>query len=230
MAENFDLEVSTIVEAPVDLLALRILRDVHVNEEWNSYNWMVKAQSGPLRTSLAALRALEEGWAWLRAKGFVAHNPTQSSETAVFVTRRGLHALEEGVRLMRAEERLDVDLHPLIASRVRSQFLLGEYELAALAAFREVEERVRELGGFADGDFGVDMINRAFSPKGGPLADQEAAPGEQAAMLGLFSGAYGVFRNPVSHRTVDLGDVTMASEVVLLADLLLRLLDRLQHR
>ena len=89
---------------------------------------------------------------------------------------------------------------------------------------------MRELGGFADGDFGVDMINRAFSPKGGPLNDQEAAPGERAAMLGLFSGAYGVFRNPVSHRTVDLGDVTMASEVVLLADLLLRLLDRLQNR
>jgi uncharacterized protein (TIGR02391 family) len=227
MHEDFDLDAAAIVQAPVDLLALRILRDVHVNEEWNSYNWMIKAQSGPLRASVPALRALEEAWAWLRAKGFVAHDPAQSSDSAIFITRRGLHALNEGVRLMRAEERLDVDLHPLIASRVRSQFLLGEYELAALAAFREVEERVRALGGYTDADFGVDMIKRAFSPQGGPLRDPEAAPGEQASMLALFSGAYGVFRNPLSHRTVDLGDVTMASEVVLLADLLLRLLDRL---
>jgi hypothetical protein len=50
-----------------------------------------------------------------------------------------------GLALLRAEQRIDVDLHPLIARRIRRQFLLGEYELAALAAMREVEIRVREL-------------------------------------------------------------------------------------
>jgi len=37
------------------------------------------------------------------------------------------------------------------------------------------------------------------------------------------------YRNTASHRTFDLGDVTMASEVVLLGDLLLRMLNPLAH-
>jgi len=45
-------------------------------------------------------------------------------------------------------------------------------------------------------------------------------------MSSLFRGALGTFKNPSSHREVDYGDITFASEVVLLADLLLRLLDR----
>ena len=42
----------------------------------------------------------------------------------------------------------------------------------------------------------------------------------------LYAGALGLFTNPTSHRFVDYGSATEAAEVVLLADLLLRLLDR----
>jgi hypothetical protein len=38
----------------------------------------------------------------------------------------------------------------------------------------------------------------------------------------------GLFKNPTSHRAVDYGSPTEACEVILLADLLLRLLDRRQ--
>ena len=41
-------------------------------------------------------------------------------------------------------------------------------------------------------------------------------------------GAIGVFKNPSSHRQVTYDDVTMASEIVLLADLLLRMLESAQ--
>ena len=40
----------------------------------------------------------------------------------------------------------------------------------------------------------------------------------------FFSGPVALFKNPVSHRQVDYDDPTEASEVVLLADLLLRIL------
>lgn len=69
----------------------------------------------------------------------------------------------------------------------------------------------------------------AFAP-GGPMADPEVEKGEQVAAMELFKGAIGVFKNPVSHRLVDYDDPTEAAEVVLLADLLMRLLDRVEVR
>ncbi|MEU8501457.1 MULTISPECIES: TIGR02391 family protein [Streptomyces] len=57
----------------------------------------------------------------------------------------------------------------------------------------------------------------------GPTAD----PGEAVALMELFKGAFGTFKNPASHRRVDFADPTEAAEVVLLADLLMRLLDKI---
>jgi hypothetical protein len=39
-----------------------------------------------------------------------------------------------------------------------------------------------------------------------------------------FKGAIGLFKNPSSHRRVDLDDATEAADIALLADLLMRLL------
>jgi uncharacterized protein (TIGR02391 family) len=227
---TISLAADEVIQMPVDALALHILRDVDETNEWNSYNWMNARQQSPEFSGRTdALRAFEEAWAWLRAKALVAHDPSQSHEAAIFITRRGHQALQDGLALTRAEERLDVDPHPRIAQTVRSQFLLGEYELAALAAFREVEIRVRELAGFGDETYGIDLMRRAFGPNG-PLSDAQVSEAERSAVRELYTGAYGAFRNPASHRTFDLGDITMASEVILLADLLLRMLDRVEQR
>jgi hypothetical protein len=48
--------------------------------------------------------------------------------------------------------------------------------------------------------------------------------------MALFRGSIGMFKNPSSHRAVDYSDPTFAAEVVLLADLLLRILDRVAER
>lgn len=62
------------------------------------------------------------------------------------------------------------------------------------------------------------------------LTDPDADPGEQVATMELFKGAIGLFKNPTSHRPVDYDDPTLASEVIVFADLLLRLLDRVEER
>jgi uncharacterized protein (TIGR02391 family) len=130
---------------------------------------------------------------------------------------------------MAAAERLSVDLHPRIAARVRSQYLLGEYEAAALLGMREVEIRVRDLAGAGNPALGVALMKEAFK-KGGPLADPALDAGEQQATMALFWGAIGVFKNPSSHRQVDYEDPTLASETILFADLLHRMLDRVEAR
>jgi len=176
--------------------------------------------------SSAFLRATSEAWAWLVSKALVAGKPGEGNWC--IITRRGyeLAKLDDPLRHLRAEERLDVDLHPTIATKVRAQFLMGEHELAALAALRQVEIRVRELAGASESNIGVKLMQSAFS-KAGPLRQQQMDEGEQEAMMALFWGAIGMFKNPPSHRQVDYDDPTMAVEVVLLADLLLRLLDRI---
>jgi uncharacterized protein (TIGR02391 family) len=108
---------------------------------------------------------------------------------------------------------------------------MGQFELAAFAALREVEIRVRDLGGFENDMIGVPLMTAAFNPGApGPLADVAAEKGEQEATMALFRGAIGTFKNPSSHRAVDYDDPVLAAEVVLLADLLLRLLDRIERR
>ncbi len=46
----------------------------------------------------------------------------------------------------------------------------------------------------------------------------------------LFAGALGSFKNPTSHRVVTYQDPTEASEVVLVADLLMRILDTVEAK
>jgi uncharacterized protein (TIGR02391 family) len=82
---------------------------------------------------------------------------------------------------MCAARRVEHDLHPLIAQRVRRQFLLGEYEQAVLVAMKAVEVRVRQLGGFSDEVLGVSLMQRAFSADNGPLSDPYAVQASASA-------------------------------------------------
>lgn len=103
---------------------------------------------------------------------------------------------------------------------------MGEYETAAFAAMKAVEVRVREMGRFPDSDIGVPLMRKAFGP-GGPLNDESIDSGERDGRRELFSGAIAVIKNPTSHRDVEYDDPTEASEAILLADLLMRILDRI---
>lgn len=61
----------------------------------------------------------------------------------------------------------------------------------------------------------------------GPFMDGELEGGEREGIQHLFAGAIATFENPLGHGQVDYDDPTEASEVVLLADLLMRLIDRM---
>jgi len=93
----------------------------------------------------------------------------------------------------------------------------GLPEVCAASERRRVPDRVK-------------LMRSAFNPDSGSLADSSLDPGERVGVMELFAGSIGTFKNPPSHRQVNYGDPTEASEVVLLADLLMRLLDRVAAR
>lgn len=194
---------------------------------------MLLAQQGYLKRP-DAVRALMEAWTWLLNRGLVVRDINQSSVESIVVSRQGHEALERGLPWMRAVQRLDVQLVPELDAKARPQFLRGDFEAAAFMAMKEVEVRVRTTGSLPAALVGVPLMQQAFRPPsstrndvGGPLHRTDDEAGEAVATMNLFAGAIGLFKNPASHRRVDFNDATEAAEVVLLADLLMRLLHKL---
>ncbi len=174
--------------------------------------------------------ALGEALAWLTVNILVMPMPGVNGQNGhQIITRRGRLALERQAfdRYRNAAAFPKALLHTLIADDAWLSLARGEYDTAVFQAFRAVEESVRAAGGFRPEDLGTDLMRRAFNPANGPLTDRNpAAPaGEKEALANLFSGAIGSYKNPHSHRTVAIVDVTEAQEMVLLASHLLRIVD-----
>lgn len=224
-----DLTSSEVEQLPLDRLGLVVLRYLVDTGEWSSYNFLLNVNHPIKKFELTASKCLSEALNWLISKSLVARGtPEKHEASSIFVTRQGFLVLEKGLDLLLARELLDINLHTTLR-KVQSQFLIGEYELAAFAAMREVEIRVRHLSGADSSLLGVALMQQAFR-KEGSLTDSSLDSGEQVAIMNLFSGSIGTFKNPSSHRQVDYTDPTEASEVVLLADLLMRMLDRIEAR
>ena len=222
-----DLEEHEVQVMPLDHLASYVLQHLIEEKEWNAHNFLNHGEQQ--RLSSTVLRCWSEALNWLVSQNLVARGkPGSTDASSIFVTRRGLQVSEQGMSSVRGLQRLGIDLHSTL-QKARSQFLIGEYELAAFAALREVEIRVRRLSGESSSLLGVKLMRKAFGD-GGALVDGELDPGERVGLMELFAGAIGTFKNPPSHRQVDYGDATEASEVVLLADLLMRVLDRAEAK
>jgi len=217
-------------ELPIDALAMLVLHDYVNGNGWNWQNWMRESEQYGTASDPQVGQALSEAWSWLITRGLVVRDPAQPSSDAYTISRLGRETLRYGVARLAAGERLGVALHPRLAQRIEQQFLLGEFELAVFAAMKEVEVRVRDLADASQSLLGVKLMQHAFSVEKGVLTDPESDPGEKVAMMDLFKGAIGLFKNPISHRPVDYDDPTLASEVILFADLLLRLLDQVETR
>lgn len=221
-----NLSLEQIAALPVDRLGMEILSDVAAGRVWHWGNSVLEfTQQRGLTSGSREVGFFVEAWEWLFQQGLVRWDPQQTAERAVSITRLGREVVTHGVHYARTVASLDRDLVPALEP-IRTQFLLGEFELGAFAAMREVEIAVRDLGGFPHSMLGVQLMRKAFG-NGGPLRDQSMDAGEAQAQADLFAGAIGLFKNPSSHRRVDYNDPAQALEVVLLADLLLRLLKSL---
>ena len=179
------------------------------------------------------LFALMEAWQWLEREGFVAPRPTDLSRvrslgmvTTYFVTRRG-KTIEtpEALEAYRRSNLLPArQLHARIAQKVWATFLRGDYDTAVFQAFKEVEIAVRECGEYAETDYGTDLMRKAFHVENGDLTNLDQPRAEREAISNLFAGAIGSYKNPSSHRNVNV-PAEEAVELIILASHLLRIID-----
>ena len=179
------------------------------------------------------LFALMEVWQWLEREGFVAPRPRNLQgvrdiglTTRYFVTRRGkkIQTSEDLETYHKTDLLPKRQLHPIIAQKVWSLFLQGDYDTAVFQAFKQVEIAVRKKGNYAETDLGVSLMRDAFHPEDGSLTDLNQQQAEKQGRSDLFAGAIGSYKNPGSHREVEI-TAEEAAEVIILASHLLRIVD-----
>lgn len=169
--------------------------------------------------------ALMEVWVWLEREGLLVPRAGIESEW-VFISRRGRKlTTRKKVDHYRKENLLPCQrLHPRIAGRVWASFLRGDYDTAVFQSFKGIEVLMPEARHFAGDAVGVDLMRRAFGPKGS-LTDRSALNAEREALANLFAGALGTYKNPTSHRNVTI-ESSEAVEMIILASHLLYIVDQ----
>lgn len=173
--------------------------------------------------------ALEEGWQWLRIHLLIMPVPgINGSNGHAMFSRRGKQLANDDIAFESFRQAAAFPkelLHPAIADAVWIELARRNFDTAVFNAFKAVEEAVRTAGKFGQGDYGADLMHRAFNPENGPLTSKDVVFSERQALMNLFAGAIGSYKNPHSHRTVSLTDHREAQEMVMLASHLLRIVD-----
>lgn len=171
--------------------------------------------------------ALAEAWEYLRTTGMLARNIDQTADFT-FLTRkaRAMKSTEDYEHFKKASLYPRSSIHPVIAAETYAEFLRGDYETAVFKAFKAVEVAVRKHSGAKPETIGVDLMTKAFNPDTGPMRDASEVRAEQKSLMDLYCGAIGRFKNPSSHREVNIDNASEAIEILQLASLLMRIIDR----
>lgn len=120
----------------------------------------------------------------------------------------------------------DIRLHPDIYAKCWNLYTRADYDNAILNATKALEAAVRKKAGLADHVVGVEVMNQAFRLNS-PILRYSAIPAEQEGMMALLRGIIQVYKNPHSHRFVDVQDKSECLGILLTCSNLLYTIDNL---
>lgn len=172
-------------------------------------------------------QALMEAWAVLEREGILVHKAEDNHGWYV-ISRRGsaLKTQDDFSSFRHSNLFPKESVHPKLANSVYPPFLRGDYETAVFQAFKLVEVSVKHAAPELDQKlYGVDLMRKAFHPETGPLTDKSEPIAEREALLSLFAGAIGRFKNPSSHRHIPMEDPAETIEILLFSSHLLRVVE-----
>lgn len=122
----------------------------------------------------------------------------------------------------------ELGFEPDLVSVCKDDILAERYEDAIRKAYTLLESKVRDaIAVIAESrDVGVNLMEKAFNPTGGPLSFGKTQS-ERNGLASLYRGAILMFRNPVAHQYGYLEySKAEAFEIIAFADLLLRMLSK----
>lgn len=168
-------------------------------------------------------QACAEAWDWLYINGFIGQHADRDAGWFT-LTRNGREAAKPGAfaQWVADQELPESMLQADLKGNALPLYRQGRFDTAVFEAFKTLEVAIRDAAGFGHDLVGVPLVSRAFSVEDGPLTDTATEKGERVALLNLMAGAIGSYKNPHSHRRVEI-TAAEAREMLLLASHLLRI-------
>ncbi len=111
-------------------------------------------------------------------------------------------------------------VHPAIIKKSFDLLSTGHFDSAVLQAFKLLETKIRKKINAPPEEIGLSLIRRAFHPDNGPLTNFELPKSERESFANYIAGAFGYYKNPCSHRDVEMGFLQAFERIVVASDLL----------
>ena len=108
-------------------------------------------------------------------------------------------------------------LNPKLVEKCADHFRAAKYDDCILNAAKVVEVTVRDAAGLPPEEVGVNLMRKAFNPNKGILKFSDVAA-EQEAAMNLYCGFIGFYKNPHSHKFLNVSDPLTAFEILSVAD------------
>jgi uncharacterized protein (TIGR02391 family) len=165
----------------------------------------------------------------LEMDGYIMTDPTQMSDNFKILTDKGKEVVEQDLDDMKLPS-INIDkilTRSDLRNKIHADFVEGDYESAVFKAFKLLEESVRSKADLPPEVIGADLMSKAFSPTKGLLKHKMVqTEAEAEAIHHLMRGGVMLFKNPVSHRTVEYEESEEVAHVLSFANLLLNIVDQ----